>query len=60
MHLGKRYEPERIMAACQRALQIGSTSYRSVNAILKNGARQDPSRSGVVRPQRNRRPPVGR
>ena len=37
MHLGKRYEPERMLAACQRALQIGSTSYRSVNAILKNG-----------------------
>src|SRR6266566_4111303 len=37
MHLGKRYEPERMIAVCQRALQIGSTSYRSVNAILKNG-----------------------
>ena len=37
MHLGKRYEPERMLAACQRALQIGSTSYRSVNAILKHG-----------------------
>jgi hypothetical protein len=37
MHLGKRYEHERLLAACQRALQIGSTSYRSVNAILKNG-----------------------
>ena len=37
MHLGKRYERERMLAACQRALQIGSTSYRSVNAILKNG-----------------------
>jgi transposase len=37
MHLGKRYEPERMLAACQRALLIGSTSYRSVNAILKNG-----------------------
>lgn len=37
MHLGKRYEPERTLAACQRMLQIGSTSYRSVNAILKNG-----------------------
>jgi len=32
MHLGKRYAPERMIAACQRALQIGSTSYRSVNA----------------------------
>jgi transposase len=37
MHLGKRYERARMLAACQRALQIGSTSYRSVNAILKHG-----------------------
>ena len=37
MRLAKRYEPERMVAACQRALQIGSTSYRSVDAILKNG-----------------------
>ena len=37
MHLGKRYERERMLAACQRA-RIGGTSYRSaVNAILKNG-----------------------
>ena len=26
-----------MVAACQRALQIGTTSYRSVDAILKNG-----------------------
>ena len=37
MRLAKRYEPERLVAACQRALQIGTTSYRSVDAILKNG-----------------------
>ncbi|MDQ6669231.1 MAG: hypothetical protein M3069_00430 [Chloroflexota bacterium] len=37
MRLAKRYEPERVVAACQRALHIGSTSYRSVNAIMKNG-----------------------
>jgi hypothetical protein len=37
MVANERYEPERMRAACQRALQIGSTSYRSVNAILKNG-----------------------
>jgi transposase len=42
MRLAKRYEPERVTAACQRALQLGSTSYRSVDAILKNGLDQVP------------------
>ena len=37
MHLVKRYERERVAAACQRALAIGGPSYRSVEAILKNG-----------------------
>ena len=37
MHLVKRYDRERVAAACQRALAIGGPSYRSVEAILKNG-----------------------
>jgi transposase len=37
MSLAKRYDPERIRAACQRALAIGGFSYRSVDAILKTG-----------------------
>jgi transposase len=37
MHLVKRYDRERMAAACQRALAIGGPSYRSVEAILKNG-----------------------
>jgi transposase len=37
MHLAKRYGRERVAAACQRALAIGGISYRSVEAILKNG-----------------------
>jgi hypothetical protein len=37
MHLVKRYDRERVAAACQRALAIGGLSYRSVEAILKNG-----------------------
>jgi transposase len=37
MHLVKRYDRERVVAACQRALAIGGPSYRSVEAILKNG-----------------------
>jgi transposase len=37
MNLVKRYDRERVVAACQRALAIGGTSYRSVEAILKHG-----------------------
>jgi transposase len=37
MSLAKRYDAERLRAACQRALAIGGYSYRSVDAILKNG-----------------------
>jgi hypothetical protein len=32
MHLGKRYEPERMLAACQRAPQIGSTGKSAAEA----------------------------
>jgi transposase len=35
--LVKRYGPERMSAACQRALATGGVSYTSVEAILKNG-----------------------
>jgi hypothetical protein len=34
--LVKRYGPERMTAACQRALVMGGTSYSSVQAILNN------------------------
>jgi hypothetical protein len=37
MSLVKRYGGERVTGACSRALAIGGTSYRSVDAILKNG-----------------------
>jgi transposase len=32
-----RYGPERVVAACERALAIRAVSYRSVDSILKNG-----------------------
>ena len=35
--LSKRYERERVEAACARALQVRAYSYKSVAAILKNG-----------------------
>ena len=35
--LARRYERERLEAACERALAIGAISYSSVSAILKSG-----------------------
>lgn len=37
MGLGKRYSPQRLEAACFRALRSGATSYRSVKSILEHG-----------------------
>ncbi len=37
LRLGKRYGPERLEAACTRAVSIGAFSYRSVESILSTG-----------------------
>ena len=37
LRLAKRYSPERLEAACKRAITIRGYSYRSVESILKNG-----------------------
>jgi len=42
MGLVKRYFPERLEAACHRALMIKGYSYKSVKSILKNGLDQQP------------------
>ena len=42
MKLAKRYTPERLEAACHRALLIKGYSYKSVKSILKNGLDQQP------------------
>jgi len=42
MRIGKRYSPERLEAACSRALTIKAYSYKSVESILKNGLDQLP------------------
>ncbi len=42
MRLGKRYGPERLEAACCRALAINSVSYKSIESILKNNLDQQP------------------
>ena len=35
--LARRYERDRLEAACERALAINAISYSSVNAILRSG-----------------------
>ena len=42
MRLGKRYSPERLEAACKRALMIKAFSFKSVESILKRGLDQQP------------------
>jgi transposase len=42
LRLAKSYGDHRLEAACERALMIGSTSYRSVASILKHGLDQRP------------------
>jgi hypothetical protein len=37
MRLGKRYSPERLENACERAIRMNSYSYKSIESILKNG-----------------------
>lgn len=42
MRLGKRYGEARLAAACQRAISIGSCSYKSIESILKHELDRQP------------------
>ena len=42
MRLGKSYSPERLEAACRRALTLGACSYKSMESILKKGLDRQP------------------
>ena len=42
LRLAKTYSSERLEAACQRALTIGSTSYKSIESILKHNLDTQP------------------
>lgn len=42
MQLARKYTPERLEAACQRAVVAKAFSYRSVRSILENGLDQQP------------------
>jgi transposase len=50
LRLGKRYSPERLEAACARALAFRAYSYKNVESILKNGL--DQQSLDVSSPQR--------
>jgi transposase len=42
LRLQKRYNPQRLEAACARALACKAYSYKNVESILKNGLDQQP------------------
>ena len=42
LRLGKTYSPERLEAACARALQMKAYSYKNVESILKKGLDRQP------------------
>jgi transposase len=42
IRLAEKYSPQRVEAACQRALLTGACRYRSVESILKNSLDQTP------------------
>jgi transposase len=43
LRLGKTYSPERLEAACSKALEIKAYSYKNVESILKKGLDRQPS-----------------
>jgi hypothetical protein len=42
LRLGERYSPDRLEAACRRALSIGGVTYRSIKSILEHGLDRPP------------------
>jgi len=46
LRLSKQYAPDRLEAACERALAVRTVNYRSVASILKNGLDQQPPLTG--------------
>jgi transposase len=43
IRLGKGVGPERLEAACARALRYGTCSYQSIKSILENGLDRQPA-----------------
>ncbi len=42
MRLSRDYKPQRVEAACERALKFNACSYRSIKSILKTGLDKEP------------------
>jgi len=49
MRLAKKYSPERLEAACERALALKSFSYKSIESMLAHGLDQRPLRAASPR-----------
>jgi transposase len=50
LSLARRYERDRVEAACERALLLNAVSYTSVSAILKSGLDRARPAAEPVRP----------
>ncbi|KRB27746.1 transposase [Mesorhizobium sp. Root172] len=50
LSLARRYERDRLKAACERALMINAITYSSVSAILKSGLDRAPPAAAPVKP----------
>ena len=57
MRLGKSYGAQRLEAAAQRALKLGSYSYKSLESILSHGLDQQPLASAEEAPSSEPIPP---
>jgi transposase len=56
LRLARAHDPDRLEAACRRALEIGARSYTSVNSILKtrlDRRRPEPAAEGPAIPHPN-------
>lgn len=58
LRLEKTYGSDRLEAACQRALAINATSFKSVASILKNGLDQQPAKTKENEPHPVRHPNI--
>jgi transposase len=50
IRLGKRYTPQRLEKACERAVAIGAYTFKNVESILKNGLDRQPLKPAARRP----------
>jgi transposase len=56
LRLSKRYETDRVEAACHRAVALGVCTYQSIKSILASGKDREPLPTPQTRPARCARP----